>query len=216
MITYNRFVILIWIISRFDIWCWNSWTLFTKILISNAICVINFEHWSWALKISSSSISSFFVLAIRLAIAKSSRSRSWWTKFSEIWKRRWVYTHVSSSRSMRFESLCSRYTIGNRVFEKKRSRHVSNVLNCLNSDQFLSSRSRCSLRSLSSRLSSWSLQLTFISTLKSRLVTRWSTSWSSRTNVSHVANWVTFEKSVRTITSIKNVIGTKCKYRTWI
>ena len=118
---YNRCVILISITSRIDIWWWISCQTFTTILITNAICVINFEYWSWALKIFRRFILSFFVSIIQLIIAKSSKSKSWWKRYSEIWKKLSVYTFVNLSFLTKFESFCNKYTIDKRVSKKKKT-----------------------------------------------------------------------------------------------
>ena len=157
MSIYNRCVILISITSKIDIWWWISCQTFTTILITNAICVINFEYWSWALKIFRRSILSFFVSIIQLTIARSSRSRSWWKRYSEIWKKLWMYILVSLSLLTTFESSCNEYTIDKRVSEERRSQHVNNVRNYLNSSSFSRFRLRYRSRSLLRRRFSRSL-----------------------------------------------------------
>ena len=103
-------------------------------MILNAICVINFEYWSWVFKIFRRFISFFFVSIIQLIIARSSRSTSWWRRYSEIWKKLWAYILVNLSLLTRFESFCNKYTIDKRVSKERRSRHVNNARNYFNSN----------------------------------------------------------------------------------
>ena len=124
---YNRCVILISITSKIDIWWWISCQTFTTILITNAICVINFEYWSWTLKTFRRFILFFFVSIIQLIIAKSSRSRNWWKRYSEIWKRLWVYILVSLSFLTTFESSCKNIQSTNES-QKRENRNTSTTL----------------------------------------------------------------------------------------
>ena len=75
--------------------------------------IMNIQNFQISLRL-------FFILIIQSIITKSSKSKNWWTKYFEIWKKQWTFDFVNLLFLTRFALFCNKYTIDKRVSKKEK------------------------------------------------------------------------------------------------